>query len=81
MHGGVFLCGECVEFAAQIFQPAIYLVGLPSGGSLEDGVLGEVSQTVLAGRLVAAAGVYYKSAVRHGRFDAFVYAAQSVVER
>ena len=44
---GVLLGGEGVQFASQILQPAVHLPGLAPGGPLEEGVLGEVGQTVL----------------------------------
>lgn len=44
-------------------------------------MFGEVCQTVLAGQLVAASGIYYQRTIRHRRLYAFMYAPQAVGER
>ena len=77
----ILLGGEGVEFAAEVFEPAVHLVSLAVLRALEQGVYGEVSQSELILQLVAASGVHQQGAVRDVAFDPTVNAPDAVGER
>jgi hypothetical protein len=47
VNSGIFLGGKRIEFATQILQAAVYLVGLAACGSFEKCVFGQVGSTQL----------------------------------
>ena len=84
-HGGVqrrvLLGGVGIQFAAEVFQPAVDLVGASPLGTLEEGVFGEVRQPVLRFQLVARAGAHDERAVGHVAAYLTVDAADTVGKR
>ena len=61
----ILLGGEGVQLAAEVFEAAVHLPGAPPLRPLEEGVLGEVRQSVFARPFVAASGVHDQRAMRH----------------
>lgn len=80
MDGGVLLGGEGVEFAAEVFQPAVDLPCPAALGAFEKGMLGEVREAVFRGQLVARTGVDDQRAMSHVAPHAAVYAPNAVRE-
>lgn len=77
----ILLGGEGVEFAAEVFEPAVHLVSLAVLRAFEQGVFGEMGQSELILQLVAASGVYQQGAVRDVAFDPTVNAPDAVGKR
>ena len=75
------LMRERIQFAAEVFQPAVDLVGAPPLGTLEEGVFGEVRQPVLRFQLVARACTHDERAVGHVAVYLAVDAADTVGKR
>ncbi len=81
VNGRVLLGREGVEFAAEVFEPAVDLVSLAVLRAFEQGVFGEMGQSELVFQLVAASGVHQQGAVRDVAFDPTVNAPDAVGER
>ena len=80
MNGRILFGRECVQFAAEVLQPAVDLPCATSFGALEKGVFDEMRQSVLVGVLVAASSIDDQSAMRYRVFDLPMDAADAVRE-
>ena len=78
MDGRVLLGREGVQFAAEVFQPAVHLPCAAAPGALEEGVFRKMRQPVLVGVFVAASGIDDQRAVRHVAFHLTVDAPDAV---
>jgi len=67
-----------VQFAAEVFQPAVHLPCAAAPGALEEGVFRKMRQPVLVGVFVAASGIDDQRTVRHVAFHLTVDAPDAV---
>ena len=65
MDRRILFGGEGIELAAEVFEAAVDLPRPAAVRPLEEGVLGEVRQSVLRRQFVAAAGIDRQCAMRH----------------
>ena len=78
MERGILLCGVGIKLATEILEAAVYLIGLAARRTLEQCVLHEVGDAILAAKLIARACVYHQGAVRHAATHLSMYAPNSV---
>ena len=78
VNGGVLLCGVGVQLATEVFQSAVHLVRLAMLGTLEEAVLGEVGNTLLALALVTSTCIYHYGTSCYPTLCLAVYAANAV---
>jgi len=78
VNGRVLLGREGVQFAAEVFQPAVHLPCAAAPGALEEGVFRKMRQPVLVGVFVAASGIDDQRTVRHVAFHLTVDAPDAV---
>ena len=80
MDNGLFLGGVGIQFAPQVFQPAIDMKRFAVVRSLEKGVFEQMGQSMLTFQLVPTAGIDRQGTMRDGRAYLFVQAADAVGE-
>jgi hypothetical protein len=61
-----FLGCECIQFSAESFKIAVYDRGPSFGGTLENGVLGEMGYAFMVAGFISCAALDAQCAIRNG---------------